>query len=811
MSRFVAGIKSAYKPTTRHFRTTAMLKDSVFIKNLAATAITGKDAWNRPTPQPIHISIDLKTDFLQASLTDNLKYSLNYAVISRNVDEFMKSNEQTNFKSLGNITEAVSSVVLDEKRGGGRTATVTIRSEKSEIRAQSVEYTAQRSKIDNCENFDKVRVNKLQLLTIIGVFTFERLQRQIVDIDLDLGVKNQNISIHKIIDSIVTYVEASNFKTVEALVSNIGQLVFQDYSDDVSTLKVKVTKPNAISYTDGVGVTSNMNAGSFKDFEPLLHPDSIAISQGFNLPLSEIEAKSTKRDHVAYITFGSNSGNPVENISKALKLLETYEIKVVATSSMYISKPMYHIDQDNFFNGAIKVSFHDKSPHDLLKILKEIEYDHISRKKDFDNGPRLIDLDIILFDDVAINTPDLIIPHKLMLERSFVLQPLCELLPSDFIHPVSAEPIHNHLLQLLKSKPNVSIQESSDLIQYTPIPRLSNVKDNGFQFDQLHNKHQTLIMGIVNLTPDSFSDGGQNFGKSIAQLEKTAIKLLEDGATLIDIGGVSTRPGSTEPTESEELSRILPVLKAFRSSSNEKLARCIISIDTYRSNVAEACIKEGADIINDISMGLYDPRIFDVVAKYGVPYVMNHTRGTASTMSKLTVYEANTNDDIIEYISDPFNGQINPQLGPDVDNLIKGVSREISLQALKAFKSGVRKWQLIIDPGIGFAKNLEQNLSIIGNASYFKKYSILSNEKSETSTIDHLYFSMNGLPLLLGPSRKKFLGTLTNEPVASNRILSTAASITAVVQQGADIVRVHDVKENKSAILIADAIYRQVY
>lgn len=789
-----------------------MLKDSVFIKNLAATAITGKDAWNRPTPQPIHISIDLKTDFQQASLTDNLKYSLNYAVISRHVDEFMKTNEQTNFKSLGNISEAVSKVALDDKKGGGHTARVVVKSEKSEIRAGSVEYIAQRSRSFSDEyNSDEVKINNLQLLTIIGVFTFERLQRQIVDIDLHLGVKNPNISIHKIIDSIVSYVEASNFKTVEALVLNIGQLVFQDYSDDVSTLMVKVTKPNAISYTDGVGVTSKMDASSFEGMEPLVYPkDALSsLSHGFNLPLSEI--KSNSRDHVAYIAFGSNTGNPVENISRALNLLGTYDIKVVATSSMYISKPMYHKDQNNFYNGAIKISFQDKSPHDLLKILKEIEYDHIERRKEFDNGPRLIDLDIILFDDICLNAADLIIPHKLMLERSFVLQPLCELIPSDLTHPISAEPIHNHLQQLLKSKPNILLQESPDLTQITPIPRLLEDKKNQFKFDQLNNKHQTLIMGIINITPDSFSDGGKNLGKPTEVLERTAIKLLEDGATILDIGGVSTRPGSTEPTEKEELERVLPIIKAFRASSNEKLSNAIISVDTYRANVAEECIKEGADIINDISMGLYDDRMFEVIAKYGVPYIMNHTRGTPETMSKLTTYESNTNDDIIEYINDPTNGPVDLQFGPEVNNLINGISRELSLQCLKAFNKGVRKWQLIMDPGIGFAKNLNQNLAIIRHASYFKKYSILVNETSETHSIDHFYFSMNGLPLLLGPSRKKFLGTITNEPDASNRIISTVSSVVACVEQGTDIVRVHDVKENKSAILTADAIYRQIY
>jgi dihydroneopterin aldolase/2-amino-4-hydroxy-6-hydroxymethyldihydropteridine diphosphokinase/dihydropteroate synthase len=798
-----------------------MLNDSVFIKNLASIAITGKDAWNRPTPQPINISVSLQTDFHQASLTDNLKYSLNYAVISRHIDEFMKSNEHTNFKSLGNICESVSQVVLDEKSGGGHTAKVTVESKKSEIRADSIEYIVHRSNLEkNCVEIgpDQVKIHHLRLLTIIGVFTFERLQRQIVDLDISMDVKNPNISIHKIIDSIVLYVEASNFKTVEALVMKIGQLVFQNHGDDVSKIHVNVTKPNAISYTDGVGVSSIMTAESFQNTKPLEFNEndaSSSLTQGFNLPISEIESKiNTKNEHIAYIAFGSNVGRPVENISRALDLLQSYGIKVLSTSSLYISKPMYYKDQNNFYNGAIKVCFFEKSPHELLKILKQIEYDHILRVKDFDNGPRLIDLDIILYDDIGLNTPDLIIPHKLMLERTFVLQPLCELLPPDFIHPISAEPIHNHLEQLLKAKPNESIQESSNLLQIVPVPRLVDDDKNPLKFDQLNNKHKTLIMGIVNITPDSFSDGGNNNERSSEELEKYMSNLVDDGATILDIGGVSTRPGSKPPSAEEELERVLPIIKLIRSSQHKKLADCLVSIDTYRADVADACLLAGADIINDISMGLYDTKMFEVIAKHGAPYIMNHTRGTTETMSKLTDYESNTNDDIIEYSISPNNGHSELNFGPDVNNLINGISRELSLQIMKAFEQGVRKWQIILDPGIGFAKNLEQNLAIIKHASYFKKYSVLVNKQPETDfkeRIRHSYLSFNGLSTLLGPSRKGFLGKITNEPVASKRIVSTAASVVACIEQKTDIVRVHDVKENRLAILTGDAIHRGIY
>lgn len=785
-----------------------MLKDTVFIEKVAATAITGKDAWNRPTPQPITISVSLNTDFHQASVTDNLKYSLNYAVISRNISEFMKANEHKNFKSLANIGESISEVVLDEKKGGGRSVEIVVKSTKSEIRADNIEYRLSRSTTGDFDGVqDEIKVNGLRLLTIVGVFTFERLQKQIVDIDLKIKLlPNANTSIHLIIDEVVQYVESSNFKTVEALVMKIGQLIFQNNGEGISSVSARVTKPNAISYTDGVGVSSDMTPESFKDMEPIGAVETTSHTS-FNLPTSETDASVSKGDHIAYIAFGSNVGNPVENITNAIELLKE-KVTVLATSSLYISKPMYVKDQPDFYNGAVKIAFTDKTPHQLLKLLKDIEYNHIKRVKEYENGPRSIDLDIILYDDISMNTEDLIIPHKLMLERSFVLQPLCELLPPDLIHPVSAEPIHNHLRQFLNSKPNDSIQESSELLQLIPVPRIHD-SINPLKFDQLNNKHNTLIMGILNITPDSFSDGG-NSSKLIEEIVESAVSLVNDGAIILDIGGASTRPGATQPSEAEEIDRVLPVIQAIRKSSNEKLASSLISVDTYRANVAEQCLLAGADIINDISMGMYDKNMFDVVAKYSCPYIMNHTRGNPETMSKLIKYESNTNDDFVEYIINPISGHQELVYTPEIDNLLSGVSRELSLQVIKAFEKGVKKWQIIIDPGIGFAKNLQQNLCLIKHASYFKKYSVLVNERDGES-VKHNYLSFNGVAMLLGPSRKKFLGTITNEPISTNRVISTAASIVASIEQNTDIVRVHDVKEMRDAVKTGDAIYRDIY
>lgn len=730
----------------------------------------------------------------------------------------MKSNEHKNFKSLGNIGESVAEVVLDEKKGGGFEAEISVTSTKSEIRSNSIEYKLLRSTLpDFVPKPDEIHVDGLKLLTIIGVFTFERLKKQIVDIDLSLSLQNNStIAIHDVIDEVTDYVESSNFKTVEALVLKIGQLIFQKFPDEgIITISAKVTKPNAITYTEGVGVaSSNMTPESFKDMEPI---ESSALKldvNSFNLPtFKEDEVVETNKLHTAYIAFGSNQGNQLTNINRAIELLKTYDIETVATSSLYISKPMYFKNQDDFYNGVLRVQFHQKSPHELLKVLKEIEYDHINRVKEFDNGPRSIDLDILLYDGISINTPDLTIPHKSMLERTFVLQPLCEVIPPDFIHPVSAEPIHEHSKQLLLSNPNDVLQESSQLLQIIPIPRFFNKNlPHVFEYDQIEHNLKTSVMGIFNATPDSFSDGGDNYKLKDEDIRMTALKLVEDGADIIDIGGVSTRPGSKEPSEQEELDRVIPVIRAIRTSENPLLQNIALSVDTYRANVAEQSLIAGADIINDISMGLYEPRIFEVVAKYGCPYIMNHTRGTPETMSKLTNYESNMNEDIIEYFISPKTGQQEYNNDPKITNLVNGVSRELALQMLLSFKAGVKKWQIILDPGIGFAKNIGQNLIILKHASDFKKYAVSVNESNLEQHETNSYFvSFNGLPTLLGPSRKKFLGTICNETVASDRLISTAASVMACVEQHTNIVRVHDVKEMKKVCLTGDAIYHNIY
>ncbi len=255
------------------------------------------------------------------------------------------------------------------------------------------------------------------------------------------------------------------------------------------------------------------------------------------------------------------------------------------------------------------------------------------------------------------------------------------------------------------------------------------------------------IMGIVNVTPDSFSDGGQFLDPEKAV--EHALRLVEEGARIVDIGGESTRPGSSGVPEEEEINRILPVLKKLRPQTN-----ALISIDTRKSNVARLALEEGADLINDVSALRHDPEMAAVVAHYQVPVVLMHMLGTPETM----------------------------QLNPTYNNLLFDIKHFFVERVRAARAAGISEDRIIIDPGIGFGKTLEHNLELIRNLDYFLDL---------------------GYPVLLGPSRKSFLGLILQEPPAG-RLEGTIVSCLIGYMKGAVILRVHDVIEIKRAFRVLE-------
>ena len=255
---------------------------------------------------------------------------------------------------------------------------------------------------------------------------------------------------------------------------------------------------------------------------------------------------------------------------------------------------------------------------------------------------------------------------------------------------------------------------------------------------------RTYIMGILNVTPDSFSDGGKFNEVEAAVIQ--AKKLVEDGADIIDIGGESTRPGATYVTEEDEINRVVPIIKAIKKELD-----VIISIDTYKSKTAEAAILAGADIINDVWGAKYDGTMASIASKYDVPIILMHNRN-------------------------------NEEYNNFLEEVISDITESINI----VLEAGVKGERIILDPGIGFAKSHEQNLLLMNNLETLKTL---------------------GYPVLLGASRKRIVGLTLDLPV-NERVEGTIATTVIGITKGCEFVRVHDVLENKRAAVMTDTILK---
>ncbi|MFB6263314.1 MAG: dihydropteroate synthase [Bradymonadaceae bacterium] len=270
-----------------------------------------------------------------------------------------------------------------------------------------------------------------------------------------------------------------------------------------------------------------------------------------------------------------------------------------------------------------------------------------------------------------------------------------------------------------------------------------------FEESRLTFDRGTAVMGVVNVTPDSFSDGGDYFGHEDAT--DRAARLERQGADLIDIGGESTRPGASAVPVDEEIDRVVPVVE--RTASRLDVP---ISIDTRKAEVARRALEAGADLVNDVSALRYDPQMAEVVADSGAPVVLMHMLDDPKTMQQSIEY-----DDVVDDIAAFFEDRVGA-----------------------AVSAGVDEDQIVLDPGIGFGKTVDQNYRLVRELSAF--------------------FELD-CPLLLGTSRKSFLGAILDKPPKA-RIWGTAASVACGVYAGADIVRVHDVEEMVDVVRIADAV-----
>ena len=265
---------------------------------------------------------------------------------------------------------------------------------------------------------------------------------------------------------------------------------------------------------------------------------------------------------------------------------------------------------------------------------------------------------------------------------------------------------------------------------------------------------KTSIMGVINLTPDSFSDGGDldSEKKVLDQVNH----FIYNGVDVIDLGAQSTRPGAEEVGSKIEINRLIPYLKLIKSEYPDVL----ISIDTFNSEVANEALLNGANWINDVTGGRRDREILDVVSKFNCPYVITHSRGNSQNMNKLSKY----------------------------DNFLSDVNISLNTLIKNALERNVPQKNLILDPGLGFSKDINQNLEILKNLDFFKNFN---------------------LPILIGASRKRFIGEILNEKNPKERDIGTLAISCLCSHFNINIVRVHNVKLNYQILKVADKIYRK--
>lgn len=267
-------------------------------------------------------------------------------------------------------------------------------------------------------------------------------------------------------------------------------------------------------------------------------------------------------------------------------------------------------------------------------------------------------------------------------------------------------------------------------------------------------RHGAILMGVLNVTPDSFSDGGRFFDANAAT--KQGLRMATDGARLIDIGGESTRPGAEAVTESEELRRVLPVIEKLRAAEMSAW----LSIDTSKATVARQALDAGAQIINDITGGTGDPAMMPLAAERGAGFIIMHMQGTPRTM----------------------------QSAPHYDDVVAEVREFFRQQYARALDCGIDSMAIAFDPGIGFGKTLQHNLELLRHLPELR---------------------VHARPLVVGVSRKSFLGKITDTTEVTERLAPTVALTALLRERGADVIRVHDVKENFAALRTAEALLEE--
>lgn len=593
-----------------------------------------------------------------------------------------------------------------------------------------------------------------------------------------------------------TLIQNAKAKTIEYLGVLMCNWLLSSCGPSILKVKVQIDKPAAIKEAQSatvitkrerkVGLQPNSVSGGFSspklqavESKPLVGARNTIKSYG-GLGLCEIfgvdfigppslpsNSKSTKplqkALNLTYIAIGSNLGARSRNISLAIEKLRAIG-NIRNVSFLYETPPAYLTDQPAFLNCVVSIENFGGEPKELLRELKRIE-EEVGRVKTSKYGPRMIDLDIIAIGDAVLEHGDeLIIPHALMHERAFVLVPLSDICPMEWFHPKMRKTLKEMIDNLDK--------KDLDGVKRV-IPTMFDSEKDDEEIIQVHEGSPIRLFGVLNATPDSFSDGGVNSNPEEAK--NTILQwIAKDKSVIVDVGGESTKAGSDPVSLEEELSRITPIISTIKSNiiSNTALPRTLISIDTSKLEIAKIAIEKfGCNILNDVQAvsrfyadRAEHDRICELVKQSRVPWIVMHSRGKPKEMKSLATY--------------------------DTGSVVSQVTREMLPVIRSILESGVLPWQLIVDPGIGFAKTGEQNAEILRGLDQFK-------------------LSLGHLPVLIGASRKRFIGTLVDREAdePKTRDLPGLALIPPIVSAGCSFIRTHDIISSKEILMVYEKIW----
>jgi len=473
------------------------------------------------------------------------------------------------------------------------------------------------------------------------------------------------------------------------------------------------------------------------------------------------------------VALGSNEGARAAGLRGAVRALgEAGLVDVARVSALYESAPMYEAAQPPFLNAAVRGST-ALGPRDLLAGLKALERAAGRRAGGVRFGPRPLDLDIIFYgsrrltlgpagDPGGSGGGTLEVPHPRWRERPFVLAPLADLVEApagggggggeagsggltERGGERSVEPFMRAASLAWERSGGEAGVGGADLRRVVAVGegRLENLTG------------EPRAMGVLNVTPDSFSDGGRHL--DVAAALAHARRLVGAGAGIIDVGGQSTRPGAARVGPEEELARVAPVVRALAADS--ELRGVLVSVDTFYASVAQETARLGAHLINDVSAGRLDPGMFREMAENGLPYVMMHSRGDPETMQR---------DEHTTYADLP-----------------REAAEELGARVASAEAAGVSQWQVLTDPGFGFAKTHAGNWELLAGLERFRHH-------LPSAALRHA-------PMVFGASRKGFLAPAGQGPAPADRDVASAAAAALATTQGANIVRAHDVSMTVSA------------